>query len=219
MVQPFVLKDLPDFIVLTGENGTKVPFYYIIYQKKPDTNVFTANLRFLFLQYWARKKAGMDLPPAPWKTFNDIANLLNFKFELDEPKIDENKFDVRLRDRERKIFISPKSLSSGEKVIFSLFVAMYSATNTSYIPDLLMFDEPDAYLHPTLSNTLIKVITEEFVNKYNIKVIITTHSPSTVAIVPESSIFRMKEGKMEKCNKNEAIHSLNTGLKNAFYIL
>ena len=49
---------------------TKVPFYYIIYQKKPDTNVFTANLRFLFLQYWARKKAGMDLPPAPWKTFN-----------------------------------------------------------------------------------------------------------------------------------------------------
>ena len=192
---------------------TKVPFYYIIYQKKPDTNVFTANLRFLFLQYWARKKAGMDLPPAPWKTFNDIANLLNFKFELDEPKIDENKFDVRLRDRERKIFISPKSLSSGEKVIFSLFVAMYSATNTSYIPDLLMFDEPDAYLHPTLSNTLIKVITEEFVNKYNIKVIITTHSPSTVAIVPESSIFRMKEGKMEKCNKNEAIHSLTTGLK------
>lgn len=195
-----------------GVDYTRDPFYYIAFQKIPETTVFSANLKFLYVQYWARKKAGMDLPQAPWETFNSIGRLLNFKFELDEPKIDENKFDVRLRDREKKIFISPKSLSSGEKVIFSLFVAMYSTTTSTHNPSVLLFDEPDAFLHPTLSNTMVKVITQEFIKNHNIKVILTTHSPSTVALVPEQSVYKMDKGRMEKCSKKEAIKALTSGL-------
>ena len=131
---------------------------------------------------------------APWEAFNQIGQMLNFKFELDEPKIEEKKFDVRLRDKERKVFISPDSLSSGEKVIFSLFVAMYTTHSLEHLPSLIIFDEPDAYLHPSLCSTMLKVIRDVLIGEHGIKVIMTTHSPTTVAMLPETSLYCMKDG-------------------------
>ena len=190
----------------------KDPFYYIAYQQPPKTTVFAANLKFLYFQYWARTKAGLSVGIAPWEAFNSMGKLLNFKFELDEPNIQEEKFDVRLRDKERKVFISPDSLSSGEKVIFSLFVAMYSTNMSDHLPNLILFDEPDAFLHPSLSKTMLDVMQKVFIKEHNIKVIMTTHSPTTVALVPETSLFRMVDGQMQKCSKKDAILSLTSGL-------
>lgn len=190
----------------------KDPFYYVAFQQPPTGKVFAANLKFLYFQYWARIQAGMSVGQAPWDAFNQIGQMLNFKFELDEPKIDENKFDVRLRDKERKVFISPDSLSSGEKVIFSLFVAMYTTHTQEHLPSLILFDEPDAYLHPSLCSTMLRVIREVFVKEHNIKVIMTTHSPTTVAMLPETSLYCMKSGVMKKVTKQDAILALTAGL-------
>lgn len=190
----------------------KDPFYYIAFQPAPKTNVFAANLKFLYVQYWARKQAELPVGKAPWEAFNEMGEMLNFKFELDEPKIDEKKFDVRLRDKSRKVFISPESLSSGEKVIFSLFVAMYTTHSSEHLPNLILFDEPDAYLHPSLCGTMLKVMQDVFISQHNIKVIMTTHNPTTVAMVPETSIYKMNDGKMHKCTKKDAILSLTSGL-------
>lgn len=190
----------------------KDPFYYVAFQQPPKGEVFSANLKFLYFQYWARIKAGMAVGESPWDTFNKIGNILNFKYELDEPKINEEKFDVRLRDKDRKIFISPNALSSGEKVIFSLFVAMFTTHSQEQLPSLILFDEPDAYLHPSLSSTMLKVIRDVFIGEHKIKVIMTTHSPTTVAILPETSLYSMKDGKMKKVTKQEAILALTSGL-------
>ena len=191
---------------------SKDPFYYVAFQQPPTGKVFAANLKFLYFQYWARIQAGMQVEQAPWEAFNKIGEMLNFKFELDEPKIDEKKFDVRLRDKERKVFISPDSLSSGEKVIFSLFVAMYTTHSQEHLPSLIIFDEPDAYLHPSLCSTMLKVIQEVFIGEHSIKVVMTTHSPTTVAMLPETSLYRMKGGVMEKVTKQDAILALTAGL-------
>lgn len=191
---------------------SKDPFYYVAFQQPPKGKVFTANLKFLYFQYWARIQAGMTVGVAPWDAFNKIGEMLNFKFELDEPKIEEKKFDVRLRDKERKVFISPDSLSSGEKVIFSLFVAMYTTHSLEHLPSLMIFDEPDAYLHPSLCSTMLKVIKDVFIGEHNIKVIMTTHSPTTVAMLPETSLYCMCDGVMKKVSKQEAILSLTAGL-------
>lgn len=190
----------------------KDPFYYVAFLQPPTGNVFAANLKFLFFQYWARMQAGMTVGQAPWDAFNQIGQMLNFKFELDEPKIDEKKFDVRLRDKERKVFISPDSLSSGEKVIFSLFVAMYTTHSLEHLPSLIIFDEPDAYLHPSLCSTMLKVIKDVLIGKHGIKVIMTTHSPTTVAMLPETSLYCMENGVMKKATKQEAILALTEGL-------
>lgn len=191
---------------------SKDAYYFVAFQKVPQTNVFTANLKFLYFQYWARQKAGLPTAIAPWEAFNQMGEMLNFKFELDEPKIAENKFDVRLRDKDKKVFISTDTLSSGEKVIFSLFVAMYTARNSEHLPDVIMFDEPDAFLHPSLCRTMIDVMQKVFIGQHGIKVIITTHSPTTVALVPESSLYRMTNGIMQKSTKKDAILALTTGL-------
>lgn len=190
----------------------KDPFYYVAFQQPPTGKVFTTNLKFLYFQYWARIQAGMSVGQAPWDAFNQIGKMLNFKFELDEPKIADKKFDVRLRDKEKKVFISPDSLSSGEKVIFSLFVAMYTTHSQEHLPALIIFDEPDAYLHPSLSSTMLKVINDVLIGEHGIKVIMTTHSPTTVAMLPETSLFCMKDGVMKKVTKQEAILALTAGL-------
>lgn len=191
---------------------SKDQYLYIAYQPVPPSNVFAANLKFLYVQHWARIQAGLPVSDAPWKIFNNIGKALNFKFELDEPNIEDKKFEVRLRDKAKKVFISPDSLSSGEKVIFSLFVAMYSTHSEAHLPELIIFDEPDAYLHPSLSRTLLDVVQKIFVEQHHIKVIMTTHSPSTVALAPKDSIYRMQDGKLVASDKKDAILSLTTGL-------
>lgn len=191
---------------------SKDPFYYVAFQQPPTGKVFAANLKFLYFQYWARIQGDMPVGDAPWVAFNKIGEMLNFKFELDEPKIDEKKFDVRLRDKERKVFISPDSLSSGEKVIFSLFVAMYTTHTQEHLPSLIIFDEPDAYLHPSLCSTMLRVIQEVFIGEHKIKVIMTTHSPTTVAMLPETALYCMKNGVMKKVSKKDAILALTAGL-------
>ena len=103
-------------------------------------------------------------------------------------------------------------MSSGEKVIFSLFVAMYTTHSSEYLPSVILFDEPDAYLHPSLCSTMLEVIQKVFIDEHGIKVIMTTHSPTTVAMVPETSIFKMEEGRMAKCSKKDAILALTEGL-------
>lgn len=187
-----------------------VGIYHVMMQKIKEPSLDL--VKFLYFQYWARIQAGMQVEQAPWEAFNKIGEMLNFKFELDEPKIDDKKFDVRLRDKERKVFISPDSLSSGEKVIFSLFVAMYTTHSQEHLPSLIIFDEPDAYLHPSLCSTMLKVIQEVFIGEHSIKVVMTTHSPTTVAMLPETSLYRMKGGVMEKVTKQDAILALTAGL-------
>ena len=60
---------------------SKDPFYYIAFQQPPRTNVFAANLKFLYVQYWARIQAEMPVSKAPWEAFNEMGKMLNFKFE------------------------------------------------------------------------------------------------------------------------------------------
>lgn len=190
----------------------KDPFYYISLQNPPQSQVFSANIRFMFYQYWARENAGLHPTVKPWVEFNEIGQELGFRFEIVEPRLDEHRFDVRLRDKIRGVFVSPDALSSGEKVIFSLFVALFSARSMQFKPEVILFDEPDAYLHPSLTATMLHVLHDIFVKRFGIKIILTTHSPSTVALSPEQSVFTMDSGAMKKTSKKDAILSLTCGL-------
>jgi hypothetical protein len=62
-------------------------------------------------------------------------------------------------------------------------------------------DEPDAHLHPSLAKRLIQVLQEAFVERFGTRVILTTHSPSTVAFTPEESLFEVKAGTLDRISK------------------
>ena len=80
-------------------------------------------------------------------------------------------------------------------------------------PDVLLLDEVDASLHPSMMRNMLGVIQNIFL-KNDIKVILVSHSPSTIALSPEESIFIMNksgENRIEKRSKKEALSILTEG--------
>ena len=113
--------------------------------------------------------------------------------------------------------LSPAQLSSGEQVLLELAIAIFQHDETRINlskPELLLLDEKDASLHPANVKRWLEAIADGLVGKQGIKCIITTHSPITVALAPEGSIFEMTEERPypQKCSKQSALDQLTVGL-------
>ena len=105
-------------------------------------------------------------------------------------------------------------LSSGEKILIALAFALYNNDHVTQLPKILLLDETDASLHPSMSKQYLHILKNIFVKKLGIKVIITTHSPSTVALADEQDIFVVEnsEQRIRKCSKDEALSVLTAGV-------
>jgi len=108
-------------------------------------------------------------------------------------------------------------LSSGEKVLMSLALCLYYTEDTRQItnyPKLLLLDEIDAPLHPSMCRLYLDVLIRTVVETHKICVIATTHSPSTVAIAPEESIYVIEPNKvgLHKTTKARALSILTDGV-------
>jgi len=82
-------------------------------------------------------------------------------------------------------------------------------------PKLLLLDEPDAHLHPSMTQQFLNVIINVLVDKFDVQVIMTTHSPSTVILAPDDSIYEMlrTEPRISKAkSKNHCVSLLTAGL-------
>ncbi|MFN0256968.1 AAA family ATPase [Pedobacter ureilyticus] len=156
----------------------------------------------------------------PWEIINNIleANNLDFCFKGIEKKEFSTDIiiDFKLLKKSTSEEIPFNDLSSGEKVIvgliLKLFTSEYYGTNLNF-PDLILLDEPDAHLHPEMSNLLINVLENTFVKKFGIKVIFTTHSPSTIALLNENNIYQISNGKytsLRKISKDDALKILTS---------
>ncbi|WP_346320318.1 AAA family ATPase [Chitinophaga sp. YIM B06452] len=152
--------------------------------------------------------------PAPWDQLNQI--LADIKVDLQFVGIDPgaitNTTQYHLHFTKPSItdHITFATLSSGEKIIVGLVLGLFTSNyyDDLVMPDLIIFDEPDAHLHPELTQLLINVLHDTFVSKYGKHVIITTHSPSTVALSPEESLFQMENAPdtaLKKISKDEAL--------------
>lgn len=113
--------------------------------------------------------------------------------------------------------IAPEQLSSGEQVLLELAIAIFQHDETRINlskPTLLLLDEKDASLHPANVKRWLEAIADGLVEKQGIKCIITTHSPITVALAPEGSIFEMTVDKPypQPCSKQSALDQLTVGL-------
>ncbi|GAA4907090.1 AAA family ATPase [Mucilaginibacter defluvii] len=207
-----------------AENSKKrlqdLKFYdFTIYQPIVGYDIFEANLSQIFKQYIYRLRFETEKPidiEAPWIFLNKILKKANSAYQVKTPDITSDVFDVVLLNKSEEE-IRFEFLSSGEKVIMSLIFALYnsSAGLIESLPKVIMLDEPDASLHPTMCKDFFEVVNNVFIVENKIKVIITTHSPTTVALAPnDDCIFEMRNRKLQKSNKATAIKSLTVGLKN-----
>ncbi len=107
-----------------------------------------------------------------------------------------------------------EDLSSGEKILCALAITVYQDDKSGF-PGLLLLDEVDASLHPSMIQNLLDVIGNVFIkNKCN--VILATHSPTTVALATEDSLFEVQKGKQQqkirKISQSDAIELLSEGI-------
>lgn len=155
----------------------------------------------------------------PWLYLNEVLEVANLDFRINEPfQWDDRPYEPILTDHKRDIQIKFADLSSGERVIMSFALCLYHVSDpraSIEYPKVLLFDEIDAPLHPSMTSSLLKTIKQTLVRDRNIKVILTTHSPSTVALSPPESIFVMKKSgpnRLHKCSKDSALNILTAGV-------
>lgn len=136
-----------------------------------------------------RKRLG----PAPWDVINEAFQVADFPYEVVSPVGTPlaGQYELKLRSRLTGEQIPPGDLSSGEKMLLVLVLWLYNSQHHGRFPKLMLLDEPDANLHPSMTRQFLSVVKEVLVDKYGVRVIMTTHSPSTVALAPEGSVFEM----------------------------
>lgn len=154
--------------------------------------------------------------PKPWDLINEMLQNAHLTYVVNNPMglRREEDFSLHLTDVNTGIEIKVGDLSTGEKVLMSLALAIYNTQEQTARPDVLLLDEPDAALHPEFSKVLLDSIQTSIVNKAKVKVMITTHSPSTVALAPEESIYMMNKSLSipEKVSRKRAVGILTQDL-------
>jgi len=179
------------------------------------------NYRLSEIELLSKKVAEEDIKKEigekPWIVLREIIKESKLPFDINDPSEYgiRDGFQLKLTHQILNEEINFNDLSSGEKVLISLVFYLYNSQEKNVFPKLLLLDEPDAHLHPSMSQQFLNVIKNVLVDKFDVQIIMTTHSPSTVILAPNDSIYEMSrvEPRIRKCvSKNHAVSLLTSGL-------
>ncbi len=143
-----------------------------------------------------------------------------FNFEFSDPEEDKltffrrgpYSFATKLTNRATGESYSAETLSSGETIMMTLLLTSFNRSIGCCQPRLLLLDEVDCVLHPSMISALISGL-KSF---DGMRVIMATHSVTTVAVCEEDEIFRLVRSqnnfKIGRVTKSEAIEELSEGL-------
>ena len=207
--------DLTPKDTFSGEFATIFKSYYIAYDNN-QYKIFQNKEHGHNYKVYTDDDFFNSFGPKPWDFVNQILSAANLPYEVNSPEGTDRDttFHFVLRDPDRNIEIQPADLSTGEKVLMSLAMAIYNSAEKNIKNKILLIDEPDAALHPQFSKFLLETIKTYIVNEAGVKVIITTHSPTTVAMADEENIYEMnREEKIPlKVSKARALSILCEGI-------
>lgn len=122
---------------------------------------------------------------------------------------EQMKIQINLKQKELGYITTFDQLSSGEKTLIALSLLIYKSRKKRIIPRVLLLDEVDSSLHPSMIKRLLNVIQELFIKRHGLKVILATHSPTTVALSPDDSIFIVTKNGSEKIQKQDKAVAIN----------
>lgn len=154
----------------------------------------------------------------PWEFVNSILELNGLDFRIDHPSLKEDEgYEPRLTKLSKDVEMRFADLSSGERVLMSFGLCLYNSLETRHarkFPKLLLLDEVDAPLHPSMVRFLLKTIEETLVRDSNVAVIMTTHSPTTVGLANEDYVYLMNPSgpSIDKTTKSKALSVLTEGV-------
>jgi len=153
----------------------------------------------------------------PWELMNEILRTFDsLEYKVNSPEGSDvfASFILKLvHTKNPALEIDFSALSSGEKVLMALVASVYKASMDNVFPDILLLDEVDASLHPSMMKNMLEVIRSVFLTR-SVRVILVTHSPTTIALAPEESIYVMNRAglnRIEKKSKQTALSILTEG--------
>ena len=169
----------------------------------------------------------------PWEVLRDVLSAMKeesgndglFDFEFTDPRNSELNMETyrrfgfefvsEMKNRTTGAQYEVNSLSSGEKVLMALCFLSFNQYLGRRRPHLLLLDELDTVLHPSMVKALVRMLQDLFVSK-GTKVLMTSHSPMTVAALDDTAIFRVSRagGRVEvsRTTKSKAIDELSDGI-------
>lgn len=153
----------------------------------------------------------------PWELINTIlGKFTSLDYKVNSPEgIDIfGTYQLKLVHTQKpNLEIEFSSLSSGERVLMALVASVYKASSDHLFPDLLLLDEVDTSLHPSMIKNMLDVIETIFLDQ-DVNVILVTHSPTTIALCNDASIFVVNKGgenRIEPKSKQDALSILTEG--------
>jgi predicted ATPase len=156
--------------------------------------------------------------PAPWEIFQRILDRSGLPYTVSTPaKLQSiHRYQLNLSSTKGEV-IELSALSSGEQVIFGMGTWLFGADESLGKPKLLLLDEPDAHLHPAMTKRFLATLEDVLVNEHGVGVVLTTHSPTTVALVrSEASIFSLvstADGFIpQRASRDQALGTLLVGV-------
>lgn len=183
-----------------------------------DVNEFLNSKRGLHNHVLSDEEFEKIYGPKPWDLINRMLLRAGLTYQVNHPNESNKELDFKLHltDINTGVEIQVNDLSTGEKVLMSLALSIYNTKDETARPDVLLLDEPDAALHPEFSKVLMDAIVESIVKGAGVKVVITTHSPMTVALAHEDSIYMMDKNQRRpiKVSKQQAVNMLTRDLDN-----
>jgi AAA domain, putative AbiEii toxin, Type IV TA system len=153
----------------------------------------------------------------PWVLVNDIFRAASLDFKLSHPTdYRADQFTPRLTKVSSGMEVTFSSLSSGERILMALALSLYYCKDTRQLmqpPKLLLFDEIDAPLHPSMCRQLFRAITDALMSR-GVHVIMATHAPTTVALAPSDCVYVMRPAQpgVHKTTQQQAIVALTEGI-------
>lgn len=143
---------------------------------------------------------------------------LEYKFEAPTGTEDSLTYEARPVHRTTGTSVAIAQLSSGEKTLMAVAMSLYAGSRLGEaidLPQVLLLDEADASLHPSMVQSLLRVGDDIFSKQYGVKVILTTHAPSTVALAPEEALYTMRMAgrpRLRRATRDQALSSLTVGI-------
>lgn len=159
----------------------------------------------------------------PYQTINRLFRQYGFDyFDMLNPFPHDSKLngEICFQGKEGEI-VDYYSLSSGEQAIVQFVIWSYGQDFRGNRLNTMVLDEPDAHLHPSMCKMMVEIFSEMSAKKEigggGIRIILTTHSPSTVAFTPEGSLFVMQRDADNKrvirqTTSEDAVEILSDGI-------
>ena len=158
--------------------------------------------------------------PPPWSLLDETLKLLGLEYHFVAPAAAEEDlpFEPQLVHEDTGTSVTLGELSAGEKTLMAVAMSLYAGSRLGEaveLPRLLLLDEADASLHRAMVASLLQVLGSVFVERSNVRVIMTTHSPSTVALAPAEALYtihRTSKPRLRRTDRDEALKALTVGV-------